>query len=260
MTKDPNESRDMNRDPITKAPGSHPVGVGVGGLGGAAAGAGIGALFGPIGMLVGGAVGTLAGASAGKSVAESIDPTGEHEYWRNEYSNRPYANPQYNYDDDYAPAYEYGNTVRAQYADRQWDDSLEQDIRRGWEKAKAKSRLTWEEAKDAARDAFDRSDRTYRTYSATDNYYRDQYKNAVYYKPEYDYDTDYRPAYRYGTQARSAHPGREWNDELESDLGNRWDNAKATSRMSWSEAKDAVRDAWHNVERALPGDFDRDGR
>lgn len=257
MTNDPN---DMNRDPITKAPGAHPVGVGLGGVGGAAAGAGIGALFGPIGMLVGGAVGTLAGASAGKGIAEGIDPTGEAEYWRDEYSKRPYANADYNYDNDYAPAYQYGNTVRAQYAGRSWDDSLEQEIRDGWDSAKAKSRLTWEEAKDAARDAFDRSDRTYRAYDASDKYYRDQYKSAVYYKPEYDYDNDYRPAYRFGTQARSAQPDREWDESLESQLGNRWDNTRATSRMSWNEAKHAVKDAWHNVERAIPGDADRDGR
>ncbi|MGV8961411.1 MAG: hypothetical protein ACOH1V_13685 [Stenotrophomonas sp.] len=257
MTKD---SNDMNRDPITNAPGAHPVGVGVGGVGGAAIGAGIGALFGPIGMLVGGAVGTLAGAGAGKGVAERIDPTGESEYWRDEYTKRPYADSKYNYDDDYAPAYEYGNTVRAQHADRRWDDSLEQEVRSGWDTTKAKSRLSWEQARDATRDAFERSDRTYRTYDATDRYYRDQYKNAAYFKPEYDYDNDYRPAYRYGTQARSMNPHREWDGNLESELGNRWESARATSRLSWEEAKQAARDAWHNVERALPGDADHDGR
>ena len=257
MNNDPN---DMNRDPISKAPGSHPVGVGVGGVGGAAIGAGIGALFGPIGMLVGGALGTLAGAGAGKGVAERLDPTGEREYWRNEHVNRPYANSKYNYDDDYAPAYEYGNTVRAQYPDRKWDESLEQEVRTGWDTSKAKSRLSWEEARDATRDAFDRSDRTYKVYDATDRYYRDQYKNAAYYKPEYDYDNDYRPAYRYGTQARTMHPNREWDQSLETELGSRWDSARGSSRLTWEEAKQAARDAWHNVERALPGDVDGDGR
>ncbi len=255
-----NESRDMNRDPISNTPGAHPVGVGVGGVGGAAAGAGIGALFGPIGMLVGGVVGTLAGASAGKGVAESLDPTGEADYWRSEYSNRPYVNKDYSYDNDYAPAYQYGNQVRSQYAGRQWDDSLEADIRSGWESAKAKSRLTWEEAKAAARDAFDRSDRTYKTYDATDKFYRNEYKSAQYYKPEYDYDNDYRPAYRYGTQARSMHPDRQWDDKLESELETRWDSARNTSKLNWNEAKHAARDAWHNVERAIPGDADGDGR
>jgi len=253
------QDRDMNRDPISDAPGSHPVGVGVGGVGGAAAGAVIGALAGPIGMLVGGAAGTIAGAAAGKRVAERVDPTGEAEYWRGEYENRPYVDRKYGYD-DYAPAYAYGNNVREQYIGRNWDESLENDVRAGWEKAKDKSQLTWEQAKGAVRDAFDRSDRTYRTYEATDSYYRDQHRNTDYYKSDYDYDSDYRPAYRYGAYARSAHAGREWDDNLEADLGRNWENAKGQSRMGWEDAKHAVRDAWHGVERALPGDADRDGR
>ena len=254
------ENKDMNRDPISNAPGAHPVGVGVGGVGGAAVGAGIGALFGPIGMLIGGAVGTIAGAAAGKGVAEGIDPTGETEYWRDEYKNRPYADAQYTYDNDYAPAYAYGTTARSQYAGRAWDDSLENDIRSGWENAKDKSRLGWEQAKGAVRDAFDRTDRTYRTYEATDTYYQDKYKNADYYKSDYDFDSDYRPAYRYGTYARASNPGREWDDGLETELRSRWESAKGTSRMAWDDAKYAVRDAWHGVERAMPGDADMDGR
>lgn len=255
-----NESRDMNRDPITGAPGSHPVGVGVGGTGGAVAGAAIGSLVGPIGTLVGGAIGAIAGAAAGKGVAERIDPTGEAEYWRSEYANRPYVDRQYSYDTDYAPAYAYGNSVRAQHAGRRWDDSLEADIRQGWEAAKGKSQLKWEQAKDAVRDAFDRSDRTYRTYEATDRHYASQHKSADYYSSDYDYEGDYRPAYRYGTYARSAYAGRNWDNTLETDLERDWDKHKGTSRMSWAHAKAAVRDAWHGVERVLPGDADHDGR
>ena len=254
------ETRDMNRDPISNAPGAHPVGVGVGGAGGAAIGAGIGALFGPIGMLIGGTIGTIAGAAAGKGVAEGIDPTGEADYWRSEYQNRPYADSQYTYDNDYAPAFAYGTNVRSQYAGRAWDDSLENDIRDGWEKAKYKSRLTWENAKGAVRDAFDRTDRTYRTYEATDSYHQDHYKKADYYKGDYDYESDYRPAYRYGTYARASNPNRTWDDSLESELGTRWDAAKGSSRMTWENAKHAVRDAWHSAERAMPGDANGDGR
>ena len=40
-----NDNRDLNRDPITCTPGSHPVGVGVGGTGGAVAGAAMGSLL-----------------------------------------------------------------------------------------------------------------------------------------------------------------------------------------------------------------------
>ena len=254
-----NDTNDMNRDPITGAPGAHPVGVGVGGTGGAVAGAVVGSLLGPIGTLIGGSIGAIAGAAIGKGAAERMDPTGEAEYWQNEYTKRPYFDSNYTYD-DYGPAYTYGDSVRAQYADRRWDDSLETDVRQGWEATKAKSRLTWEQAKDAVRDAFDRSDRTYRTYEATDSHYANKYQTADYYKPEYSYDNDYRPAYRYGTQARGKYVGRDWNDAMETDLEQGWEQAKGTSKMAWADAKSAVRDAWHGVERALPGDADRDGR
>lgn len=257
-----NEPRDLNRDPISGTPGSHPVGVGVGGTGGAIAGAAVGSLLGPIGTLVGGAVGAVAGAAAGKGVAERIDPTGEAEYWRAEHANRPYVDKQYSYDNDYAPAYAYGNTVRSEYGDRRWDDSLEADVREGWEKAKDTSSLKWEQAKDAVRDAFDRSDRTYRTYEATDRHYGESFDQSPYASNDkgYTYQDDYRSAYRYGTQARTAHAGRDWDDQLENDLERGWDKAKGTSRMAWQDAKGAVKDAWHGVERVLPGDFDRDGR
>lgn len=254
-----NENRDMNRDPISGTPGSHPLGTGVGATGGAVAGAAVGALFGPIGMLVGGAAGAIGGGAAGHAVAERVDPTGEAEYWRENYSSRPYYSADYDYDTDYAPAYAYGSESRARYGNRAWDDSLEADLRQGWESAKAKSRLTWEKAKDAVRDAWNRDDRTYRTYEATDRYYSDRFTTSNT-NPNYTFDNDYRPAYRYGTYARTAYRTRDWDDALESDLERGWDKARGSSRMAWSDARSAVRDAWHGVENVLPGDLDRDGR
>ena len=53
------EDRDLNRDPITDEPGSHPVGTGVGATGGAVAGAAAGAIGWPVGMAVGGVVGAV---------------------------------------------------------------------------------------------------------------------------------------------------------------------------------------------------------
>jgi hypothetical protein len=253
-----NESSDMNRDPITGRPGSHPLGTGVGATGGAIAGAAIGSLFGPIGLMIGGAVGAIGGGAAGHAVAERVDPTGESEYWRETYSTRPYYRSNYTFDTDYAPAYAYGSEARTRYVGRQWDDSLENDLHQGWEKAKLKSRLTWEEARDAVRDAWERDDRTYRTYEATDRYYGDRFASMDH-DPRFDYETDYRPAYRYGTYARSAYPGRDWDDRLESDLERGWQRAKGGSRMGWAEAKAAVKEAWHGLERAIPGDADRDG-
>ena len=91
---------DANRDPISGAPGAHPVGTGVGAaLGGAAAGAAAGTVVGPVGTIVGTAVGAVIGGLAGKGVAEAIDPTREDVYWRDNYGDRPYVEPGSSYND-----------------------------------------------------------------------------------------------------------------------------------------------------------------
>ena len=254
-----NERRDMNRDPITGKPGSHAFGTGVGATGGALAGAAIGSLFGPIGTLVGGALGTLGGGAAGHAVAERVDPTSEAEYWRRNYKSRPYYMSDYDYDTDYAPAFAYGSESRVRHAGRDWDDNLERDLAQGWEKAKSRSRLSWERARDAVRDAWNRDDRTYRTYDATDRYYADRFASGDH-DPRFTFEDDYRPAYRYGTYARTAYGGRDWDDSLEVDLERGWDVARGSSRMSWIDARATVKDAWHGLERAIPGDLDHDGR
>ena len=83
-----------NRDPISSAPGAHPVATGVGAIvGGAAAGAFTGTVAGPVGTVIGAAVGAVVGGLAGKDVAEAIDPTREDAYWRENYGGRRYVNP-----------------------------------------------------------------------------------------------------------------------------------------------------------------------
>ena len=87
-----NREEHANRDPISGAPGAHPLGTGVGAaLGGAAAGAAAGTVVGPVGTVVGAAVGAIVGGLAGKGVAEVIDPTSEAAYWRENFKTRPYA-------------------------------------------------------------------------------------------------------------------------------------------------------------------------
>jgi hypothetical protein len=259
MAHDRNDPPDMNRDPITGQPGSHPIGTGVGAASGAIAGAAAGAFFGPIGLLVGTALGAIAGGATGNAIAESVDPTPEVDYWRGAYKTRPYARAEYDYDRDYAPAYRYGVESRNQHRDRHWDDSLEADLRSDWDKTRGSSRLEWNDARAAVRDSWDRTDRTYRAYQGTDRYWADRYSGQNYFQKDQSYE-DYRPAYRYGTYARSRYAGREWDDRLEQDLASGWDRFKGTSRLSWEKAKLAVRDGWHSVERAMPGDADRDGR
>lgn len=254
-----NDKRDLNRDPITGAPGAHPVGVGVGGVGGAVAGAMVGALGGPIGMLVGSGLGAIAGAAAGKGVAERIDPTAEAQYWQEEHTRRPYYDPKYNYDNDYAPAYSYGVEARSRLGDRPWDERTDAELEREWAAARGASTLEWQDARAVVQDSWTRADRTYRTYDATDRYHESEFGQVPYRDANAEF-SDYRPAYRFGVQARSQYGDRDWDDKLESELGQRWQNVKGESRLGWDKAKAATKDAWHSVERALPGDVDKDGR
>jgi len=167
------DKADANRDPITDAPGAHPVGAGVGAAVGTAVGAAVGALGGPAGMAAGAAlggavVGGLAGGLAGKAAGEKIDPTVEDTYWSKSYATAPYA------------------------------------------------------------------------------------------AAGTDYKT-YQPAYKYGWESYQNYPGKKFED-VEPDLSRNWDNNRGTSSLAWDKAKSATRDAWHRVERAMPGDADHDGR
>ena len=149
--------RDANRDPITGAPGAHPVGTGVGAAGGAAAGAAIGSVAGPIGTVVGLVAGAVAGGLTGKAVAESIDPTVEDAYWKDNYSTRPYAERGVAYD-EYQPAYRTGYEGYTKYQGKRFDD-VENDLKSDYERSKGNGKLTWERAKQATRDAWHKVER-----------------------------------------------------------------------------------------------------
>ena len=149
---------EANADPITGAPGSHPVGTGIGAGGGAAAGAAIGgAVGGPAGAAIGGAIGAIAGGAAGHAVAEGIDPTVETAYWESNYKTRNYVDASRPYS-HYSDAYRYGWESRGRYMDRKWNE-VENDLAAGWDKAKGKSSLAWNEAKSATKDAWHRVER-----------------------------------------------------------------------------------------------------
>lgn len=155
QARDVKEARDANRDPITGAPGAHPIGTGVGAaLGGAAAGAATGTVAGPIGTVVGAAVGAVVGGLAGKGVAEKIDPTREDAYWRENFTSRPYVGKDDHYD-DYGPAYGYGVSAYTRYPDQDFED-VEADLSRDWERSRGASTLGWDRARDATRDAWAR--------------------------------------------------------------------------------------------------------
>jgi len=172
-TKAKNKKKDDNRDPISGEPGAHPAGAGVGaavgaGVGGmalgvgaataagaAGIGAGVGSMAGPIGTAVGAIAGGVVGALAGKSVAESIDPTAEDAYWRQEYRNRPYYKNGTEYE-EYQPAYQYGWEARMKHRDKQFDE-VEPDLERDW--LMTNPSVQWSQAKHPVRDAWNRVNR-----------------------------------------------------------------------------------------------------
>ena len=74
-------------------------------------------------------------------------------YWRGNYSTRPYAA-----DRDYEtlrPGYRYGYESAGRYAGRNWTD-VEKDLERDWDNYSHRGKSTWQQVKDAARDAWDR--------------------------------------------------------------------------------------------------------
>lgn len=149
----------QNRDPISGSPGAHPVGTGVGAAAGAAAGAGIGAVVGgPIGAVAGGIGGAVLGGLGGKAAAEGLDPTVEDTYWSENYPNRPYATLDTPFD-VYRPAYRLGyegwNKRNAAGTRKSFGDH-EQELRAEWEGMTPSPKLTWDRAKNAVRDAWDR--------------------------------------------------------------------------------------------------------
>jgi len=151
-----NVGRDSNPDPITNAPGSHPVATGVGAAAAGAAGAAIGSVVPGIGTAIGGAIGAVVGAVggglAGKAVGEVVDPTGTDDYWREKYKDRDYVQKDTTYD-RYQPAYQYGASLAEHCTTPQFD---EKSARSGWESNAAAKGMDFDRAKGAIRDEFNR--------------------------------------------------------------------------------------------------------
>jgi hypothetical protein len=151
-------NRILDRDETTSTLGSHPLGTGAGaaagGLAGAAAaGAIAGTAVGPVGTIVGAVAGAVIGGLAGKGVAAAFDPVAEDAYWRDNYSSRPYvAGGRY---EDYGPAYRYGVDGYGQYKGRTFEQ-VEPELMRDWQRAKGSSKLTWDTAKHATRESWQR--------------------------------------------------------------------------------------------------------
>jgi hypothetical protein len=146
---------DANRDPISGAPGAHPVGTGLGAAaGGMAAGAAAGTIAGPVGTAIGAAAGAIVGGLAGKGIAEAIDPTVEEAYWAENYESQPHFKKGFTYQ-DYHPGYRTGWEARQRYQGRKFEE-IERDLQADYERNRGQSRLDWKENRQSARAAWNR--------------------------------------------------------------------------------------------------------
>lgn len=162
------KDKSRNPDPITGAPGSHPVGTGIGAAvgGAAAAGAVAGTAAGPVGTAVGAAVGAVVGGLAGKGIAEKIDPTREDAYWRENHARQGWAKGR-SYD-EFQPAYRVGYEGYARHGGIGSFEDREDELRRNYESQHAK--LSWDEARPASRAAWQKFETKNPPNSSVDTY------------------------------------------------------------------------------------------
>ena len=146
---------DRNADPITGAPGAHPIETGVGAaLGGAAAGALAGAVGGPLGAVAGAIIGgAAAGGLAGHGVGELIDPTSEDAWVREHAKSHPHP-PSDEELDAFRRAFRYGMASQARYPGRMFRD-VEDELRAGWEDSGETAK--WSTVYESVRVGFDRT-------------------------------------------------------------------------------------------------------
>jgi hypothetical protein len=144
-----------NPDPITGAPGSHPIEAAIGAAAAvAASGVAVGAVAGPVAAAVGAAAGAIAGGYAGKGIGELIDPTIEDNWLQDNFSSRPYVHAGDDFE-DYRAAYRYGGVAESRYGDA-GIDLTDPQLQRDWEASK-EGEMPWSKASAAVQDAYDRT-------------------------------------------------------------------------------------------------------
>ena len=79
----------------------------------------------------------------------------EDTYWRSNFRNRPYASAGGGDYEQYQPGYRYGYESANRYQNKSWTD-VESDLSRDWNSYENRGNSTWEQVKDAVRDAWDR--------------------------------------------------------------------------------------------------------
>lgn len=212
MATDSNRSNqpDRNPDPITGAPGSHPVGTGIGAAAGGATGVGAaiaigaagGSVAGPIGTAIGAIAGAVVGGLAGKAVGEAHDPTEDDTYWREQHKTRPYVQATHDYDRDLAPAYRFGSHIGRNVHNDDYPNASQRDTTSTTSTTASSGPGVGDKLKNAAASAKDAltPDRK------TEDHSYDRYEN---------------------------------------DIRTHWDKVRGNSSLNYDQARDAIKDAYN---------------
>lgn len=134
----------------------HMAGFAGGGTAGAIlGGAAVGSVGGPGGAVIGAVAGGIIGARAGEGLAATVNPKEEDQYWRTNYSSRPYVTKGEKFE-VFEPAYRAGYNGYCEFgAMKRSFDEAEPDLRRTYETG-SKNSLKWDDARSAAKDAWAR--------------------------------------------------------------------------------------------------------
>ena len=89
-----------------------------------------------------------------RATPQQLDWGSEEEHWREGWSTRPYASADRDYE-YYRPGYRYGFESAQRHQGRNWNEA-EGDLRSDWDRYEHRGESTWENMKDAARDAWNR--------------------------------------------------------------------------------------------------------
>ncbi len=84
----------------------------------------------------------------------AVDTNAEEAYWRQTFKTRPYVREGTAFN-EYRPAYRYGADAHRRHPSESFEQ-VEAEMRSGWDRFKGTSSLTWDDARHAARDAWQR--------------------------------------------------------------------------------------------------------
>jgi hypothetical protein len=100
--------------------------------------------------------GTAGSSASGSAASPASDWATDRQWWEQSYRSRPYATADRGFE-FYEPGYRYGHEAAQRYRGRSWND-VEADLQSGWDRYEHRgaARSTWENVKDAVRDAWDR--------------------------------------------------------------------------------------------------------